>query len=104
MVHLDSTWSSCELHVDYGHKFGRATTKVKCTWSPGGLQKIHLDSGGVHLEKVGQGKVLGFAYSTIHAFSSKCSAIFLNGENVWKEGGRHLDVKQDCELLWCVTV
>jgi len=61
MVHLDSTWSSCELHVDYGHKFGRATTKVKCTWSPGGLQKIHLDSGGVHLEKVGQGKVLGIS-------------------------------------------
>ena len=48
MVHLDSTWSLCELHVDYGHKFGRATTKVKYTWSP----------PGVHLEKVGQGKVL----------------------------------------------
>jgi len=67
MVHLDSTWSSCELHVDYGHKFGRATTKVKCTWSPGGLQKIHLDSGGVHLEKVGQGKVLN--EPTIHRYA-----------------------------------
>lgn len=46
----------------------------------------------------------GFAYSTIHAFSSKYSAVFSNGGNVWKEGGRRLDVEQDCELLWCVTV
>ena len=60
MVYLDSTWSSHELYVDYGHKFGRATTKVKCTWTPPGLHQINLDSGGVHLEKVGQGKVLVF--------------------------------------------
>ena len=46
MVHLDSTWSSCELQVDYAHTFGWATTKIKCTWSP------------VDLEYVGQGKVL----------------------------------------------
>ena len=66
MVHLDSTWSSYELHVDYGHKFGRATTKVKCTWSPPGLQKIDLDSSRVHLEKVGQGKVLNFVMTDIY--------------------------------------
>ena len=74
---LNNRWSpltpdgSSGLHVDYGHKFGRATTKVKCTWSPGGLQKIHLDSGGVHLEKVGQGKVLsalGILYALWWAF------------------------------------
>ena len=58
MVHLDSTWSSCELQVDYAHKFGWATTKIKCTWSPPGVRKMCLDSSGVHLEYVGQGKVL----------------------------------------------
>ena len=42
----------------------------------------------------------GIAYHMIYAFSSKHSAVFLNGRKVWKEGGYRLDVKQDCEQLW----
>ena len=44
----------------------------------------------------------GFAYQTIHVFSSKRSTVFGNGGKVWKEGGRRLDVERECEILWYV--
>jgi hypothetical protein len=47
-------------------------------------------------------KTNGFAYRTIHAFSRDHLTTFLNG-GVWKEDGRHLDVEQDCEPLWCMV-
>ncbi|KIM35105.1 hypothetical protein M413DRAFT_79726, partial [Hebeloma cylindrosporum] len=46
----------------------------------------------------------GFAYQTIHTFSSGRSTVFANGGKVWKDGGRRLDVEWDCEFLWCILI
>jgi hypothetical protein len=58
MVHVEFTWSSHKIQVDFGHHFGSATTKPKIHPESTRTPELHQDSAGVHPEKVGQGKVL----------------------------------------------
>ena len=70
-------------------------------FSRGGYHKSHPSERPHHT--VHGFKSDGFAYWTIHVFSSDRCTIFSNG-GVWKEGGCYLDMEQDCELLWCVII